>query len=112
MDINETQIGGTHVAGLSGRLDTSTAQSAETRLLALIGTAGARALVVDLSGVSYVSSAGLRSLLKAAKQAQAAGVGFALAAPQPPVREVLEISGFDKILSIHESREAAAAKFG
>ena len=63
--------------------------------------------MADLGEVHYVSSAGLRVLLKAAKQAKAGGGAFAIASPQAPVREVLEISGFDKILAIHATRDEA-----
>jgi anti-anti-sigma factor len=107
MEITETEQGGARIASLSGRLDTASAPAAEEKLLGMLRGGGA--LVVDLGAVHYVSSAGLRALLKAAKQAKAAGAAFALAAPQPPVREVLEISGFDKILGVFATREEAVA---
>ena len=107
MDITEISSSGVHVAAMKGRLDTATAPAAEAKLLELLGSGGK--VVADLAEVHYVSSAGLRVLLKAAKQAKSSGGGFAVAAPQPPVREVLEISGFDKILAIHPSRDAAVA---
>jgi anti-anti-sigma factor len=110
MDIIESTAGTAKVAGLRGRLDTATAPAAETRLLEMLADGGR--VVVDLAEVHYVSSAGLRVLLKAAKMARVAGGGFAVAGPQPSVREVLEISGFDKILEIHATRDAAAASFG
>jgi anti-anti-sigma factor len=110
MDIIESSEGGARVAALRGRLDSATAPAAETRLLEML--AGGDRVVADLGEVTYVSSAGLRVLLKAAKMARIAGGGFALAAPQPPVREVLEISGFDKILAIHPSRTEAAGSLG
>jgi anti-anti-sigma factor len=59
-----------------------------------------------------VSRAGLGALLKTAKQAKAALVGFVLAAPQPAVREVLEISGFAKSLGAYATREEAATGTG
>jgi anti-sigma B factor antagonist len=105
MQITESTVGGVTIAVMQGRLDTATAPQAETRLLGLFG-AGTK-LVADLAQVTYISSAGLRVLLKAAKQARQEGGGFALAAPQAPVREVLEISGFDKILPIGATREEA-----
>jgi anti-sigma B factor antagonist len=107
MEITETAMGSARVVALKGRLDSATAPDAEARILATI--AAKAPLVADLAGVHYVSSAGLRVLLRAAKESRAQGTGFALAAPQQPVREVLEISGFDKILPIHASVEAAVA---
>ena len=110
MEISESSTGGAKVLVLAGRLDTATAHEAEARLTSLVTSGGN--VVVDLGGVHYISSAGLRALLKAAKQAKGAGAGFALAAPQQLVREVLEISGFDKILGIHATAAEAAATLG
>ena len=110
MDISESTDKGVRVAALKGRLDTATAPAAEASLLAMLEGGGK--VVADMAEVHYVSSAGLRVLLKAAKQAKAAGGAFALAGPQAPVREVLEISGFDKILAIHPTRDAAVAGLG
>lgn len=110
MEITETAFGAARVIALKGRLDTATAHEAEARISSAMAEKGP--LVADLAGVHYVSSAGLRVLLKAAKDAKAAGVPFALAAPQVPVKEVLEVSGFDKILPIHPTVEAAATAIG
>ncbi|MGG5820974.1 STAS domain-containing protein [Falsiroseomonas sp. HW251] len=110
MEITETALGAARVIAMKGRLDTATAQDAEARIVAAIGAG--QPVVADLAGVHYVSSAGLRVLLKAAKEAKAAGLGFALAAPQVSVKEVLEVSGFDKILPIHATVEAAVKAAG
>ncbi|HEV7455991.1 MAG TPA: STAS domain-containing protein [Roseococcus sp.] len=106
MEITETSEGGKAVAVLDGRLDTATAAAAEAKLLAMLGQG---AVIADLSAVRYVSSAGLRVLLKAAKQAKAAGHAFAVAGLQPAVREVFEISGFDKIIPAFDTRADAAS---
>jgi anti-anti-sigma factor len=110
MEITESAQQGVKVAALRGRLDTATAARVEEKLLALLEGGGT--VLADLAEVHYVSSAGLRVLLKAAKQAKTAGVAFAVSGPQAPVREVLEISGFDKILAIHPTRDAALAAMG
>ncbi len=106
MEITETTEGGKAVAILDGRLDTATAALTETRLLAMLDKGG---IIADLSQVRYVSSAGLRVLLKAAKHAKATGASFAVVGLQPPVREVFEISGFDKIIRAFASRTEAAS---
>lgn len=110
MDITESSAGNVTVAAMKGRLDAATAAATEAKLLGLLG--GGKKLVVDMAEVAYVSSAGLRVLLLAAKQAKAGGGGFALAAPQPGVMEVLQVSGFHKILAIHPGRDAAVAALG
>ena len=66
-------------------------------------------LVLDLAGLDYVSSAGLRVLLKAAKEARAAGSRFALAGLRPAVREVFEVSGFFAVLTAYPTRAEALA---
>jgi anti-anti-sigma factor len=57
-------------------------------------------VTVDLSKLDYVSSAGLRVFLSAAKAAKAKGGKLTLLSPKPAVMEVLQISGFDRILDI------------
>jgi anti-anti-sigma factor len=106
MQIAEIKSGAVTIAAFDGRLDTATAAEAEEKLLALL--AGGP-VVADLEGVRYVSSAGLRVLLKAAKQAKGAGNSFAVCALQPAVREVFEISGFDKIIPAFPTRAEAVA---
>jgi anti-anti-sigma factor len=105
MQIVETQEAGRLVAALSGRLDALGAAAAEPQLAALAARGGA--LLLDLAEVSYISSLGLRALLKAAKAAQAAGGSLALCGMQPMVAEVLAVSGFGGILPMHATRAAA-----
>jgi anti-anti-sigma factor len=92
-EVHETVI----VAHLRGRLDTATAPGAEKALLAEIGKSSHH-LVVNLDGTEYVSSSGLRILLRAAKQMESRGSAFALTEANPQVLEVLEVSGFLTIM--------------
>lgn len=105
MPVQERQDGKATVLQVSGRLDHSTVAEVDQKLTATV--AASQAVVVDLADLSYISSVGLRILLQAAKQAQAAKRPFALAGLQPPVKEVFRISGLDTILTIHESAAAA-----
>lgn len=61
---------------------------------------GVDSIDIDLSGLDYVSSAGLRVLLVTAKAAKAKGGKVTLLSPKPATLEVLRISGFDKIIAI------------
>ncbi|GAB0115898.1 STAS domain-containing protein [Acidisoma sp. C75] len=108
MEISETALPGLYLAVVQGRLDGSTAAKAEEALLPLLGTAR---VVLDLAAVSFVSSAGLRVLLKAAKLAKSSGTAFVICGMQPTVREVYEISGFDRIIEAHPGRAEALARF-
>ncbi|GMU43275.1 MAG: STAS domain-containing protein [Xanthomonadales bacterium] len=87
------------VLRLNGRLDTET--SADFELAAHdLTAAGERRFVVDLSGISYVSSAGLRVLLALAKQVQTGGGAMRLCGLAPSVRQVFDLSGFSKLFMI------------
>jgi anti-anti-sigma factor len=95
MQMTDIEMGGTAVLALDGRLDSVTAPAVEARLVALLARGP---VVADLAAVRYVSSAGLRVLLKAAKDAKAAGTRFAVCGMQAAVREVFEVSGFDRVI--------------
>jgi|HigsolmetaGSP11D_1036233.scaffolds.fasta_scaffold02318_6 stage II sporulation protein AA (anti-sigma F factor antagonist) len=94
---------------LAGRLDSSNAGEFEQALLNRID-AGELRLVLDLSELSYISSAGLRVFLMAAKRLSARQGRMALCGLQDNVREVFEISGFTAILTVRaDLAEARAA---
>lgn len=82
----------------AGRLDGSNAPAVEKELLSLLETTST--VDVNLAGLEYVSSAGLRVFLAAAKAAKGKGGKVVLVSPKPAVLEVLQISGFDRILEI------------
>lgn len=66
----------------------------------------------DLSGVSYVSSAGLRAVLVVAKRLSKDGYAFSVCGHSGPVAEVFRISGFEKIIFMHANQEDALAEAG
>lgn len=97
------------MAPRDGRIDLSNADGFKDDLLAALSDAS-KLLIVDLSRVAYISSAGLRSLMIALKAARAEDKTFAIAALQPLTREIFAISRFDIVFSLFESvREAVAA---
>lgn len=95
----------------TGQLNSGNAASAENDILGLI-TQGDRKLVFDFSHLDYISSAGLRVVLVAAKRLKPEGGRLVLFGMQPQVREVFDISGFLNILDVAESREDAIARLG
>lgn len=98
-----------HIYAPVGRIDSSNASAAEKEVL---GKAQGLApqLLMDLSRVDYLSSAGLRVLLMAAKACRAAGGKTVIQSPTPAVLQVLTMSGFDKIIPMASSREQALAQ--
>lgn len=70
---------------------------------------GQAGVVVDFSGITYMSSIGLRALMVGSKAGNGSGIGFAVASPSESVDEVLRISRANMFLAIHETvREAIA----
>lgn len=82
---------------LIGRLDTVTAPSLEVKLDEILPTT--ETLVIDMEKLEYVSSAGLRLLLKAQKEMSKKG-GMKLIHVNDEVMEVFEITGFSDILTV------------
>lgn len=108
MDFAQEQAGDVTVVRLTGRLDSSTAPPAESSFARVLDGDPPR-LAIDLSGLEYISSAGLRVLLVVAKKVQQAKGKIVLFGLLPNVREVFAISGFDKILTIQADAAAAVA---
>ena len=76
---------------LTGRLDTDTAPELDDALNDVLARAGITRLVFDLSGLDYLSSAGIRCFIRARKAVEPHGGKVAIVNPQPGVRKVLEI---------------------
>jgi anti-anti-sigma factor len=108
MEFAQEQAGDVLIAKLAGRLDSSSAASAEESFTRLLGD-GTPHLAIDLSKLDYISSAGLRILLVVAKKIQQAQGKVVLFGLGPSVREVFSISGFDKIFAIQDNAAAAVA---
>ena len=111
MELNVERQGDTLIANAAGRIDGVNASDFEQSLSGAIDDSDT-AVVVDLAGLSYISSAGLRAVLLTAKSLSRRSAKFALCSPSKPIREVFEISGFDKIIDIHDTREAAVSAVG
>ena len=106
MDLIEELRGLIVVLAPRGRLDSASSPALGARLDQLASAPDAR-LILDLGAVDFVSSAGLRVILSAAKKARAARGRLVICAVQPSVQEVLDISGFTVLLAIHPARERA-----
>jgi len=100
------------VLTLAGRIDNSTTEGLKASLDAYAATcrAGGDRLVLDFSRVDYISSVGLRVLMLAAKQSREQGGTIVVAALQPVVREIFEISRFNLVFECFASVREALAK--
>jgi anti-anti-sigma factor len=111
MEISEEHVGGTCVVTAKGRLDGGASAVFAERIGSLISDHNPK-LLIDFAGVDFVTSAGLRAVLLLLKKVKAAGGTFALCSVQDSVREVLDITGFTGMLSIHHARADAIAALG
>jgi anti-sigma B factor antagonist len=106
MLMTETRQGDIVVLAVEGRLDSNTSDQFEKQLLSMVEQGDMR-FVLDFGGLDYISSAGLRVLLKAAKELKKREGRLCLCALRDYVREVFDMSGFTAFLPIHPSLEAS-----
>ena len=106
MGIDAERANGTVIAKADGRIDSSNSREFHSELEATVADSDA-GLVLDFEDVSYISSAGMRVILLTAKSLQKSGTKFALCSMNDSIREVFRISGFDKVIEIHESQAEA-----
>jgi anti-sigma B factor antagonist len=106
LNISETKKGSALVVNVSGRVDSATSPELEQRMNELI-QAGERTMVLNLSQLTYISSAGLRVFLSGAKKLRASGGKLLLCSLTGMVKEVFMMSGFYDIMAIYESEDKA-----
>jgi anti-anti-sigma factor len=112
MELSSRRFADVVVAEPAGRIDYANAEAFKSLLWPALSQNRAErgAFVLDLSRVNYISSVGLRVLMLAAKEMNAEERKIAIAAPRPVVREILEISRFNMILTIFTSVREALEK--
>lgn len=101
MQIDRKDKDGIIILSVSGRLDAVSSIEAEKEFCTILD-AGHDTFLIELGGVDYISSAGLRVLLVLAKRIQQKGGRVALAGMVAGVKEVFEISGFSSIFKIFD----------
>lgn len=111
MDITNRLDGDIATFQLTGRIDAATAPGVENAVNTAVN-GGAKRVILDMSGVAYVSSAGLRAILLAARKAASAQGGMAVFGLQASVAKVFTVSGFGKIVPIVASEAEARRKLG
>ncbi|MET0159846.1 MAG: STAS domain-containing protein, partial [Acidimicrobiales bacterium] len=72
------------------------------------GLAGEAAVIIDLSGVPFMDSAGLGALIGGIRRTREAGGDVAVACGRPTLTRLLHTTGFDRIVAVTETVEAAA----
>ncbi len=111
METSVEQRGDVVAVHIAGSVDSLTADDLQ-RVLSHEMEEGHHRLVADFGAVDYTSSAGLRVLLGTVKQARSQGGDLRLAAANPEVRKVLDLSGFSTILKVFRTVDDAVVSFG
>ncbi len=110
MDISVQKSDQISIVSIAGSIDALTADQVAGYIDEQISS-GEKHLLLDLSEVEFMSSAGLRVILGALKQTRQQGGDLYLAGAQGGVDRVLKMSGFPKILKTYDSVENAIAQF-
>ncbi|MFA4838240.1 MAG: STAS domain-containing protein [Candidatus Neomarinimicrobiota bacterium] len=106
MIIKTEKINNINIISIQGRLDSNTAGELEQRLLPTIDQ-GETHFILDFSELDYISSAGLRVLLQAAKKINAVCGKMAICAVKPEVKEVFDIAGLTIIFKMFDNPDSA-----
>jgi anti-anti-sigma factor len=110
MQIATQEQGAVSVVAVAGRVDSATAPDLENALKRLV-EAEKTQIVLDLLGVEYMSSAGLRAMVSTLKAVKRVNGDLRVANPSSRVDEVLRLAGLSSIFAIYPSREAAISSF-
>jgi anti-anti-sigma factor len=108
VDLRQDTTRGVTVLDVIGRVDSTTAPTLQERLAVAFAEPRAKVLV-DFAKLDYISSAGFRVLLLAAKRAEEAGCRFVLCSVSGKVRQLFELGGFLDLFSIAPTREEGLA---
>ena len=109
----ETHEAGGHqvdVLQLAGQLDAHTFNTLQTELEGLV-TADTPRVVLDFSGLEYISSAGLAVLKKMSREFRAKEGDIRLAALPLKIKNVISLLGFDQVIQVHDDVDKALASF-
>jgi len=110
MDVEKTVNADTIVIAPKGAIDHNTAAAFEVSLLPAIDEAGSTSgVIIDMDGVDYMSSVGLRVLMLAAKAAKQGSTPISVCCLGETLAEIFQISRFDKLFTVHGGLDDAIA---
>lgn len=112
MQLEVIEIGGTAVCiRLEGRLDAAGADQIGLRFTAATASSGRNAMI-DLAGVPFIASMGIRLLISSARALNAKGVGMVMFGAQAMVQDLLEQAAVDQIIPLFATEQLALENFG
>lgn len=98
------------VIQLEGKMNTATSSDADVHLSQVIAS-GSNKLLLNMGGVDYISSSGLRVILANGKKVNTSGGKLAFCNLNPSVGEVFRISGFNSIFPVFDTEQDALTSF-
>ncbi len=110
MEINSSEMKRVQLFEIIGRIDSTNATEMGAALDKAVND-GKSNLVLDLGGVEYMSSAGLREMVRILKRVKRSGGDLRIANPSERVKEVLELAGLDTIFEIYPTQVEAVGSF-
>lgn len=110
MTINTEYEGNIVIMSLNGRLDTMHFPAVDKELTSLIEN-GRKEIVIDCKDLDYISSSGLRVLLKGLKMTEVSKGRMAICSLQPTIVQIFKISGFDHLFEIYPGRQEAISSY-
>ena len=108
MEVNESSEGAVTIVAVKGRLDSLTAPDLGERLSSALATPGRR-LLIELSQLEYISSAGFRVLLLAARRARETDAQVVLSGVSGKILQFFDLGGFLDIFRICGTRAEGVA---
>ena len=105
MDINKKKSLSADIIEISGKLDAPGSEIAQEAIISAVSEGGK--LIIDLADCDYVSSAGLRVLLIAAKQSARVNCRMVVTGIKPEIWEIIAMTGFEDVLETYPSQADA-----
>ncbi|TVM17629.1 anti-anti-sigma factor [Oceanidesulfovibrio indonesiensis] len=102
LEVTTEKQNGHLVLRVQGRMDNKTSSEFAEKVERFVG-AGEKLIVVDMSGLDYISSAGLRALLNAGMHLRSVEGGLSICCLTGMVKDVLEVAGFGQMFPVHET---------
>ena len=102
-----SDVDGVHLVTLEGELDANTSPLAQREIMPLTGDK--RPILLDMRGVSFMSSAGLRLLLSTYRQVSSLGGVIALSGVSEELQDTMSMTGFLEFFAVHDSADSGVA---
>ena len=111
MEIVRRSEDGIPVLVLTGRLNQASADALHAAAMEVAGDETSKALVVDMGGVDFIASVGIRSLIRPSQALSMRGGKLAVANLSPQISEFFKLTGLDQMFRVYETVADATAAF-